>query len=53
MNEVNKIKALLKQGLTKKYFMSELGVSAPTLNKRLKDGMFNKLQKQKINSILL
>ena len=53
MEEIKKIKKCLRLGITKRYFYTELGISAPTFDKRLKDGKFNKLQVEKIKSIQL
>lgn len=51
MKEVKILEDLLNDGLSKKYLCKVLSLTYPTLKKRLKDGKFKQIEKDKIKSL--
>lgn len=51
MKEVKILNELLADGLSKKYLCKVLSLTYPTLNKRLSDGKFKLIEKEKIQSL--
>lgn len=51
MKELEKVKYLLSNGVSRKYICKQLCISFPTLRQRLIDGDFNKIQKDKIKTL--
>jgi len=51
MKELEKLKKLISEGMSKKYLCSKLEISAPTLEKRLRDGEFKEYQIELINKL--